>query len=206
MLIGLSLTEATKKDLRAQLRSQDEVLDDVRQQMNEIRSMLVRVHQMPDLTTAEENELWLMSVLPQVADEVTLGFDRLFLKYDENHDGNLSFHELAMIALDAIKKSDVLIEVRAIRESGNALQSVCRVLCWPKHFSTSLIDRVLSPTPLTWVVQEKIKVLESQGERGSHRHSWLKRAHSILQQRVGPALDVENVTTPSSRCDRLMMM
>lgn len=108
-----ALPEATKNDLNTQLRGQEEILDDVRWQVDCIRRMVLRVHQMSDLSVKEESDVWLMSVLPQVVDEaVSEGYERLFLKYDKNMDGSLSIDELGLVAVDALKQSDSLIEVR----------------------------------------------------------------------------------------------
>ena len=108
-----ALPEATKNDLNTQLRGQEEILDDVRWQVDCIRRLVLRVHQMSDLSVKEESDVWLMSVLPQVVDEaVSEGYERLFLKYDKNMDGSLSIDELGLVAVDALKQSDSLIEVR----------------------------------------------------------------------------------------------
>ena len=108
-----ALPEATKNDLNTQLRGQEEILDDVRWQVDCIRRLVLRVHQMSDLSVEEESDVWLMSVLPQVVDEaVSEGYERLFLKSDKNMDGSLSIDELGLVAVDALKQSDSLIEVR----------------------------------------------------------------------------------------------
>ena len=124
-----ALPVATKNDLDTQLRGQEEILDNVRQQVDHIRSIVLRLHQMSDLTVKEENDVWLMSVLPQVVDEaVSEGYERLFLKYDKNNDGSLSIDELALVAVDALKQSDSLIEVQFPSQQFEIAQSV--LPCW----------------------------------------------------------------------------
>jgi hypothetical protein len=109
--------EKTKDDLKAQMHGHEETLEELKKTMHEMHAMLFQMHGMAHLSDEEENNVWLMSVLGDVVDMVTTKeiYDRLWLNYDADRNGNLDIHELAELALDAIRRSGTLIDVRVLR-------------------------------------------------------------------------------------------
>eukprot|EP01046_Picozoa_sp_COSAG06_P075856 COSAG06_NODE_23910_length_678_cov_1.046632_1_plen_221_part_10 len=109
--------EKTKDELKAQMHGQEETLEELKKTMHDMHAMLFSMHGLAHLSDEEENNVWLMSVLGDVVDMVTTKeiYDRLWLNYDADRNGKLDIHELAHLALDAIRRSGSLIDVRLLR-------------------------------------------------------------------------------------------
>lgn len=81
--------------------------------MTEIRSQVAKIHKMKQLSKTERDEVWLMSVLPEVVNVVAHkeAYERMWLEYDKDGDGELKTDELTRIAVDAVNQAPKLIKV-----------------------------------------------------------------------------------------------
>lgn len=108
----------TRTDLKMSISTVEENQEEMRKTLADIQRMLNRIHGMPDLNEEEQHNVWLKSVLGDVVDLIgsKQEYDRLWLLYDTNSDGQLDLSELGGIALDALRRSDDLMTEKLSRQ------------------------------------------------------------------------------------------